>query len=260
MKLISLNIGIKIDNSQEIVDFLIEQNADIVCLQEVADSKEDSVSEIFDSKKILDKAIGNIYPYQYFSPLWQAKGFTSLDFGGFVEQGNYVLSKLPINSEETAFFHKEYKKVSDWKEMNFYTEDHGRALQIVELNYNNKKLRVMNLHGIWTADKIGDSRTIAEVNFISERIKAKDTPTILAGDFNLLPETKSIKMINKEMINLISTNNIKTTRPEFKNHMEEGNNIVDYIFINNKVKCNKFEVLDTEISDHLSLVLEFDIK
>jgi endonuclease/exonuclease/phosphatase family metal-dependent hydrolase len=258
-KLICLNIGIKIDNANAVVNFLAEQDADIVCLQEVANPIENSVKNIFRSKEIIKKALGKTYPYRYFSPLWQSRGFTSLDFGGFIEQGNYILSKLPINKAETAFFHKEYKKVSDWKEMNFYTEDHGRALQTVELDCNGKKLCIMNIHGIWTADKIGDSRTIAEINFILNKCSDNDTPTIVAGDFNLLPETDSIKLIDNKMTNLISQNEIQTTRPEFKNSMEEGNNIVDYVFINNKIQSSKFEVPNIAISDHLPLILEFEL-
>lgn len=259
MKLVCLNIGIKIDNAEEVVDFLIEQDADIICLQEVADPVESSVKDIFRSKETIKMAMGKIYPYRYFSPLWQSRGFTSLDFGGFIEQGNYILSKLPIKKADTTFFHKGYKRVSDWKEMNFYEEDHGRALQTVEVECADKKFNIMNVHGIWTADKIGDSRTIAEINFILEKISKSDMPSILAGDFNLLPKTDSIKLINEKMINLISKNNIKTTRPAFKNHMEEGNNIVDYVFINDKIQCNKFEVPNIDLSDHLPLILEFEL-
>jgi hypothetical protein len=37
----------------------------------------------------------------------------------------------------------------------------------------------------------------------------------------LFPETKSIKMIEKDFRNLIKEYNIKSTRPDFKDHLDE---------------------------------------
>ena len=87
-----------------------------------------------------------------------------------------------------------------------------------------------------------------------------DTPTILAGDFNLAPDTESVAIVNKQLTNLISKYNIKYSRPDFADRVDRGLNVVDYVFVNNKIKVNDFKVIDTHISDHLPLVLDFDIK
>ena len=86
-----------------------------------------------------------------------------------------------------------------------------------------------------------------------------DMPSIVVGDFNLLPNTKSIEMISKKMINLIEKYNIKSTRPKFDDGLDKGNLVCDYIFVNDKVIVNDFKVIDTNISDHLPLILEFSI-
>ena len=35
--------------------------------------------------------------------------------------------------------------------------------------------------------------------------------------------------------------------------------ICDYVFVNNKIKVNDFRVVDSDISDHLPIILDFDI-
>lgn len=259
MKLICLNLAIKINNTQEVIDFLLKQNPDIICLQEVGFAHEESVFETFNTRKKIDHTLLEKYPYSYFSPLWLANGFTKVKFGGFLEQGNYILSKFEIKQSSTDFYHKKYERVLDWKTVNFRTEDHARALQTVELICNDKTLRIMNIHGIWTPDKMGDERTITQSKFILEKIAEKDVPIILVGDFNLLPESKSMKIIDKEMRNVIDENDVKSTRPEFDDDLDKGEQVVDYIFVNDKIICKKFEVINTNISDHLPLILEFEI-
>jgi endonuclease/exonuclease/phosphatase family metal-dependent hydrolase len=66
-------------------------------------------------------------------------------------------------------------------------------------------------------------------------------------------------MIEKDFRNLIKEYNIKSTRPDFKDHLDEWNNVVDYIFVDDKIKVNNFEVINTDISDHLPLILDFEI-
>ena len=260
IKLISLNLAIKKDNTEKVINFLLEQNADIVCLQEVCDHKEESVGEVFRVKQKIDDALGSKYPHRHFAPLFMTKSFSVFDFGGYIEQGNYILSKFPILHSSNDFFHRQYYKVKDWaKEINFKVLDSGRSLQTVTLDMDATPLRVMNIHGVWTADKMGDERTINECNFIIEKFAEEDMPTILAGDLNLLPDSEGIKILNKKLENLILENSYKSTRPDFKDEIDEGNNIVDYIFINDNLKPNNFQVLDVAVSDHLPLVCEFEI-
>lgn len=61
------------------------------------------------------------------------------------------------------------------------------------------------------------------------------------------------------MVNLIEKYNIKSTRPTFDDGLDKGNIVCDYIFINDKVKVNNFKVINSNASDHLPLMLDFDI-
>lgn len=76
----------------------------------------------------------------------------------------------------------------------------------------------------------------------------------------MLPNTESIELFNNELVNLIDKYNIKSTRPNFDDGLDKGNMVCDYIFVNDKIKVNDFKVIESNISDHLPLILDFDIK
>jgi endonuclease/exonuclease/phosphatase family metal-dependent hydrolase len=262
MKLISFNISIKIDNSKKIGDFVKDQNPDIVSFQEMVRHLDESVFSMYRSQKDIKNIIGKNLPYSFFGPQWIAdamrkNGQIHRDFNGFVEQGNEIISKFPILSATNEFYHKNYSLELEWE--NFYTEDHPRCVQIVELNINGKNLQILNLHGLYSKDKQDSERTMSQCKYILEAAKRKNIPTIITGDFNLFPNTESIEILNKAFKNLINEYNIKSTRPDFNDGTDEGNNVVDYIFVNEKIKVNHFEAINTDISDHLPLILDFDI-
>ena len=88
----------------------------------------------------------------------------------------------------------------------------------------------------------------------------EDIPVIVVGDFNLLPDTESIKILNDKLINLIEEYNIKSTRPTFDDGLDVGNLVCDYVFVNDKIVVNDLKVINSNISDHLPIILDFDIK
>jgi len=76
----------------------------------------------------------------------------------------------------------------------------------------------------------------------------------LCGDFNLLPETKSLIMFEDAgMKNLIKEYNITSTRNKFKKFNKK---ISDYVFVSNNVNVSSFKVPDVLISDHLPMIFE----
>jgi len=78
---------------------------------------------------------------------------------------------------------------------------------------------------------------------------------VLAGDFNLLPDAESAKIIeNAGLRNLIKEYGITSTRTSFYKKPEK---YADYIFVSSGVKVKKFEVMPEEVLDHAALFLEF---
>ncbi len=259
MKLLNINTCIKLDNVNNIVNLISNDEYNIVTLQEVMRKIDDTVFERYNKSNIIRSNTN--YKYSFFGPLWIAShheksGVISKYFGGLAEQGNEVLSKYPIIQSENVFYYKNYANFTDTT--NFRQEDHPRAFENIILDINNKKLQIINVHGIWNKDKMGDERTIKQSDAILSYVR-EDIPCIVAGDFNLLSDTESIQKMSKKMINLIEKYNIKTTRPVFDDGLDKGNLVCDYVFINKKVKVNDFKILNSDVSDHFPLVLDFDI-
>lgn len=261
MKLVDLNVCIKLDNTKEVIEFLKSNESDVTTLQEVTRHFEDSAFEEYKIKYHIEKALPE-FKYNFFGPLFYANciekdGQVNKDFGGYIEQGNQTLSKHPIIEASNNFYYNNYTYGFD--ATNFRTDDLCRAVQIGTIDINGKLVRIINVHGIWNKDRIGNERTIHQSNFIIKTALEKDLPTIIVGDFNLSPESESIKLINEKFTNLINVYNIKSTRPSFDDGLDVGNNVVDYIFVNDKIKVNDFKVPNVDVSDHLPLLLDFDI-
>ena len=259
MKLLNINISIKLDNTNNVIDLISNSGCEIVTLQEVMRKIDDNVFDKYKKSNII-KSNTN-YNYSFFGPLWIAdhhekNKVITKDFGGLAEQGNEILSKYPIIKSENIFYYKNYSNFTDTTD--FRKEDHSRAFQNVILEINGKQLQLINVHGIWTKDKLGDDRTIKQSEVILSYVR-NDIPCIITGDFNLLPNTESINKINEKMINLIEKYNIQATRPSFDDGLDKGDLVCDYIFVNDKVKVNDFKVLDNRFSDHLPLILDFEI-
>lgn len=259
MKLLDLNLCIKKDNNNEVIDLISNDNYDVITFQEAMRGLDSGVFERYNSSNIIKEKTG--YKNSFFGSLWVARchkknGIVARDFGGLTEQGNEIITNYSILSSRNVFYYKNYSIFEEVS--NFKNEDHGRAFAESILDVDGKKLQVINVHGIWNEDKLGNFNTINQIKTILSNVRY-DIPSIVVGDFNLLVESESIKMFDSKMVNLISKYKISSTRPNFDDGLDKGNVVCDYIFVNDKVKVNDFKVLITDVSDHLPLILDFDI-
>lgn len=114
---------------------------------------------------------------------------------------------------------------------------------------------VINVHGLWQSGiKTDTEAKIEQSRKILELAKKNEGRKIICGDFNLLPDTKSIQILGDEYKNLIQEYNITKTRSSF---YKKEIRYADYVFIDKDVTINNFSVPDLNISDHLPLVLDF---
>lgn len=264
MKLISLNVALFETNNEKLFKFLLEQKPDIVCLQEAALSTDPKVIKDYLSKDFIDKATPKL-KHSFFSSTWLSKDFHLknfhkkedyfIDFKGWIESGIYIKSKFKILKSLNIFLKNTFGKMTDWT---LWPENEAKSVQVVDLELpNSKKLRVLNYHGIWTKEKIGNKETLEACQKINQLATEVNYPTIITGDFNLFPDTESMRVFNKNFISLVDQHNIQTTRPKSNELSHLERNVVDFILISKEVKVNSFEVLDSDISDHLPLILDF---
>ena len=133
----------------------------------------------------------------------------------------------------------------------------GRNIQYFRISLDGQPITLINFHGLWTgqgkedsSDRIRQSQNI--INFI----KTLTGDFILVGDFNLRPDTQSLKMLERDLglKNLVEEHRITSTRTSLYPKAER---FADYVLTSAGVKIKDFRVLPDEISDHAPLFLEF---
>lgn len=265
MKLISLNIAAFEKNNTKLSQFLTEQNADFLLLQEVVRGIDDSVNPELLPIKHIDDATANL-SNSFFSPNWvlskielnnfHKKDYFLIDFGGKVEFGNYIKTRYKINKGQNIFVQNHLTYITDWSK---WPEEDYRAVQVSDLDIKGKKLRLLNYHGIWSKDKMGTNKTLDACKAVKRLALEVEFPSIIVGDFNLFPNTPSISLFKPELISLVDQYDIRSTRPASNELNDKPRNVVDYIFVTKEIKVNNFEVLNSDVSDHLPLVLDFEL-
>lgn len=131
--------------------------------------------------------------------------------------------------------------------------------QYLSLKVDKRLVSLISIHGLWQQSKKDTPERLEQSRKILEFIENKKMPTVLVGDFNLNPKTKSIAMLGKDLRNLISEYGIKKTRSRFYANMEKYKDyIADYAFVSPEISVKDFRILNNEASDHLPLFLNFD--
>ena len=131
-----------------------------------------------------------------------------------------------------------------------------------EIEHNERKFLVINLHGFWNpAPKTDTPQRLKQSEMIISFVKKYNLPVVIAGDFNLEMNTKSVGLFTeKGFRNLVKESGAKTTRSSLYDiKWRYTDPFADYIFVSDDVKLIDFKVLPDEVSDHLPLYLEFEI-
>jgi len=250
MKLISLNTwGCRI--TEPIYEFIkkYSESTDIFCFQEILKNGNGKThrEEIKNSYEQICSLLPDYNGYfcEYGENGYYSENSSNLDFQFGV--ACFIKSKLKQNFIGNNVLYDLNKKWSDY-DGGFAV---GTAMAIEVEDYS-----ILNIHGLWqgsiktdTEAKIEQSRKIIE---LANKTHGKK---IICGDFNLLPNTRSIEMLDKRYNNLIKKYNIINTRSSF---YTKENRFADFVFTSPETKVSDFKVLPDEVSDHLPLFLDFE--
>lgn len=218
-----------------------EYDADIICMQEVTPKWE----------KLFDKDLSDFEKILvYRSPkspeavpiYWNPKKFKALDSGYF------WLSETP--NEESSSWNSGYIRITNW----VYLKDLDSKKDFV----------VINTH----LDNVSVEARINGLQLICDFVKGKfshETPVILTGDFNSSPESATIQKANSLFRDTRKFSLDTSSEITYHSYGEKNPCIIDYIFTNDNVKSNKFDVIkifDKENrpqSDHYAVFAELEI-
>lgn len=260
MKLLSLNIwGGRV--YPEILDYLEQTipTTDIYCFQEVFDTKEQIV-----------------YSHKVRADIWQKLSEVFLDYHRFyypamagyddtgpVEYnlttglGMFVKRDISVPREGDFFTYRRR-----FSPIHLDTKDQPVNLQYAHLTKDGKVVHVYNFHGAWSpGDKLDTPERIEQSEKLIEFMSRQKGARVLCGDFNLMPNTKSVALLEGKLRNLIKEFHIRTTRSNLNHYrgtpFEQA--FADYVFVSPEVQVIDFTVPQIDISDHLPMILEFTV-
>lgn len=227
LKVLSWNIWVN-SYYNHVRDFLIKSNADIIGLQEVSgnDSTRNTV------KLLTDLGFSNIFAPQ---PRPWAKNNR--------EDGPAIFTKHKIISSKKYVLSKEY----------------GVGVVQADIKINDKPIHVFSTH----LSHDHQSASTIQVDQVNKLLKLiPKTNSILMGDFNALPSSKTIKLVSNTFLNTDQGN--KPTWSVYPQGCEVCNPQkvdirLDYIFTSNNIKTLSFKVEQSKGSDHLPISTTLEI-
>ncbi|MFA6294802.1 MAG: endonuclease/exonuclease/phosphatase family protein [Candidatus Paceibacterota bacterium] len=253
MKIITLNTWGGRAGKDSLINFFNEHkdSVDIFCLQEIWSAPYDDYNGhsagglAIDQSRIMTSGMQDISNTlsehtAYFRPHF-------LNNYGLLMM---VSKKLNVIAEGELFVYLEKGHIP-----NGDIGNHARNIQYVTVMIDQEPLTIINFHGLWNGkgktdcdDRINQSKNIVK---FTNSLKGE---YVLCGDFNLLPDTESVKILESTgMLNLVKKYDIQSTRSSFYNKKDK---FADYIFLSKNLKEVDFKVLNHEVSDHLPLFLE----
>lgn len=233
----------------QIIKFIKKENPDILALQEVYDGKDKKLDKQYQTIEIFKKQLS--YKYFFFSP-----AFLDHRKIGTLEQGNAIFSRYPIISTNAIFYDVPYGDFNEESSLDFSTVP--RNFQHAVISLENTNFNVFNTQGIWGFDGKDNKKRLKMSQIIVREIINKKQ-VILAGDFNVLPNTKTVKNIEKHLNNVFA-NELKTTfNTKRKDKGDYATSAVDMIFVSRDIKILTHYCPPVDISDHLPLICLLEV-
>jgi len=211
-------------NLNNISRFINTQKADVIGLIEV-DTGSYRSSNVNQAARI-SKHLSNFYH----STTKYGDSFTGRMLPILSMQGNAVLTKDEESNSIYHYFPSGFKRLIIELDMGFY------RFFLLHLSLS-KRVRQIQLNHI--------------ANLLHTN---KNRPVIIGGDFNTFGGTKEIESICKEL-NLTNPN--VNNHPTFPSWAPKHQ--IDFILCSTDVKIINFEVPDIHLSDHMPIMLDFEI-
>lgn len=226
--------------------FLENADYDVICMQEVVSCKNRYYIRgmFMDLAKILE--ISKM-PYAFYSPNWENR----IGYGRF-KVGNLILSKIPFESVHSEFVNGRFFKLATKKGR---IARNNLNVQIVKLKNG---ITVVNHHGFWRSQPMGDEQSVKIFKRLSEIVKpySDKGPLVLCGDLNLVHGAPALRALDF-MKDLTADFNVKNTLSGLKVNDPVA---CDHIYVNEQINYSNFKVVEELVSDHFGLSVEMEKK
>lgn len=237
---------------QPLYDFLLEQKADVMLLQEVYNGGKPEFENRFRSKQILEEAFPD-YESDFMTCIGDLR-----QKEGLIDNGNMILTKWSIVSRAQIYFDINYLQVDHDRTTDFSTWPAIAQCATVNLP-NQKQIQLVNIHGpLWYKGGECTERRLQMVDRLNQLLSL-GLPTIIAGDSNATPDNPCWQKLTASHTNVFGSSLSTTFNMRRKTNPGYATASVDIFLTTPDVKINSAQCLDVDVSDHLPIVMEVEV-
>ena len=233
------------EDIKRIASFLLKQQADIICLQELTVNYQGQ--DIKDTPSYIAEQLGYHY-YVKELPIESTDGQRMM-------LANGIFSRFPLLKKRFAW-------INEPKENGGY-DDEYRAYVEVTVDTGSTELTIGTTHMSYTHRFEVTKNKKHETDTLMRELEKPQNKIVFTGDLNAAPGSYTVNAINQLLKNASPDFAEKTwtTKPFSYNGFEESNLNwrLDYIFASDEIKMTSTKILKTQYSDHLPVLSTFDI-
>lgn len=229
-------------DENDVLRYIHEQDADIICLQEVEVYKDSHFLTLWELKKYMDR-----HPYTYID---------FITYNSHRQFGNVVFSKYPLINKETIRYESS-TNISNHCDIIVDGDTVRLISNHLESNrFDNSAISStdsMLNHAEQLSRRIGSTakRRALQAQAVHEVVKASPYPVIVAGDFNDVPGSYTYRKIADGLQDCFLSSSWCRLGHTFVKH---GVGIrIDYILCDKKMRTQSFVIDHVPHSDHFPI-------
>lgn len=230
-----------LDTKLEMLEYINELDADVICLQEVLVYKKGDRLTL----PMMREAMKN-YPYTYFDfKLYNSRR----QFGNVVFSRYPLVNKQTIPFESKANISSQCDMVVDGDTIRLVV-NHLESFYLNDEDLDLSDLDVSNIQENSLVRKLVRANRLRhdQVSVLREAIRQSPHPVIAVGDFNSLPISWVYWRMNLSMRDCFAESSVGKYGSTYQRRGMSAR--IDYIFTSRKLKPISCEVGDAEYSDH----------
>lgn len=235
-----------LENIHKVIDVIRTINPDIACLQELSGNTEANPG------LNTDELIGQALAFNAFVVKAQEWKGWHKDY-----QANGIFSKYPITKKSAHFLTSPHPVDEiDWSK-------EGRVYLEAELSINGKNIIFGTTHLSYTDRFVCGYERQAEEDNLKKILLNRVQSFFFCGDLNAPENSAIVSFLNTNYVNCGPPVEEKTwTTKPFNYRGFKENSLrwrLDYAFASNDIKVNHAYIFETEVSDHLPLIVEIEV-
>ena len=249
VKILQWNIWFQ-EKAENIVKLIKRVNPDVICCQEVTSGSK------FNGGRDVAKFIANELGYNYYYSIAHKYEYPITPKGESNFGGNAIFSRFSM-FDETDFA---IVNPEDSNSLPF--ERRTCAVSKIKLG-GGKILTIATTHSSYNNKFVENNDKLEEVKILNDFFEKNKDNFIFTADLNLNPNSKSIKLIEKNLKHCGPdySKPTWTTKPfDFMGFKEDKLRWrLDYVFASGDVNVISSEILNTDYSDHLPILVEIEV-